>query len=57
MYNDAGKKWDQVTTVCPNSRYATKTINGIVYNSYTRSNSSDMAAIGAAKYKITITKD
>ena len=57
MFNDVTKEWNQVTTVCPNSRYATKTINGIVYNAYTRSSSSDMAAIGSAKYKIIITKD
>lgn len=57
MFNDATTEWNSVDTVCPNSRYATKTINGIVYNAYTRSPSSDMAPIGSAKYKIIITKD
>ena len=57
MFNNATKEWNTVTTVCPNSRYATKTINGIVYNAYTRSNSSDRAPIGSAKYKIIIKKD
>ena len=56
-FNAAGNKWDEVKTVCPNSRYATKTINGIVYNSYTRSPSSDMDLKGPTKYKITIKKD
>ena len=57
MFNNATKEWNSVDAVCPNSRYATKTINGIVYNAYTRSNSSDRAPIGSAKYKIIITKD
>ena len=56
-FNDAGNKWDSVDTVCPNSRYATKTINGIVYNAYTRSPSSDVDPKGSTKYKITIKKD
>ena len=39
-----------------NSRYATRTINGVTYNSYVRGPVSDTTARGEAQYKIIITK-
>ena len=39
-----------------NSRYATRVINGVTYNSYARGPVSDATARGAAQYKIIITK-
>ena len=54
LYNDATSEYNEATFES-NPKCATKTINGVTYNSYSRNQSPEIA-LGAAKWKITITK-
>ena len=54
LYNDLTSEYNEATFES-NPKCATKTINGVTYNSYSRNQSPEIA-LGAAKWKITITK-
>jgi ribosome-associated translation inhibitor RaiA len=54
LYNDATSEYNEATFES-NPKCVTKTINGVTYNSYSRNQSPEIA-LGAAKWKITITK-